>query len=88
MGVQLQLANELDSGYLRLAAASAMLRLARGHDPRIQSETYFSLALTLQVHSQSIHVHSFPVASIVDGSNSRGRDSTCRPKPSVSAVTR
>jgi hypothetical protein len=47
--LQLHPANDADRGYLRLTAATAMLRLARGHDPRILSETYFSLALTMQV---------------------------------------
>lgn len=64
MGVQLQLANDLDSGYLRLAAACAMLRLARGHDPRIQSETYFSLALTLQVDSYTVPLPVPPVGAV------------------------
>eukprot|EP00884_Botryococcus_braunii_P018320 jgi/Botrbrau1/5171/Bobra.0172s0043.2 len=45
---ELQPTNDLDRGYLRLVAACAMLRLARGHDARIQSEVYFSLALTMQ----------------------------------------
>ena len=36
-------------GFRRLAAASAMLRLARVHDSRLAIDSFFKLALTIQV---------------------------------------
>ena len=41
-------AGAADMALMRLAAATALLRLARMHDPRIHPEVYLLLALTLQ----------------------------------------
>lgn len=41
-------------GYRRLAAANALLRLARQHDSRLHVLPYYKLALTMQVEA-SIH---------------------------------
>ena len=40
-------------GYRRLAAACAMLRLARVHDTRLSVLPYYKVALTMQVGSPS-----------------------------------
>ena len=48
----LQPQGAVDEGYMRLAAASALLRLSRVHDAKLPVEAYFTLALTMQVISR------------------------------------
>ena len=56
----LQPQGAVDEGYMRLAASCALLRLARAHDSRISVETYFTLALTMQV-SESLQIMILPI---------------------------
>lgn len=49
----------MDAGWFRCAAASAMLRLARGYDHIIGSELYVELALSLQVTEPKLALHAF-----------------------------
>ena len=40
---------QIDEGYLRLGAASALLKLARSQDSPVTADVYLHLALTMQV---------------------------------------
>lgn len=44
-----RLEGRIDGGWLRCAAASGILRLARAHDHGLTAEQYVELALSLQV---------------------------------------
>ena len=44
---------QIDEGCVRLGAANALLKLARGHNSPVTADVYLQLALTMQVqHSQ------------------------------------
>ena len=40
---------QIDEGCVRLGAANALLKLARGHDSPVTADVYLQLALTMHV---------------------------------------